>query len=1210
MKTIKPTLGFVVLFFALALPRLAMAQGAIPYLDEPLEGCYDVAVYGVGLYDGGQGEVTIAPPPGDVVLALMEWVGAEDTTPGGLALDGTSELTIQKRIGGATVATVTLTGAPADALLPNGSGGFVGSAGYDPKGFTNAGPRGWFAWNAELGPGAPGLIPAQFAQPITLAIADWDSPARQTNGASITLVYRTAPAGSACAISNKIQVLTGIDTYHQSTNEDISELLVFDIDPAPIARTVRMFFSHAGTDRNQSECRGGAIWMAVGDSSASRPGAGNFVTDYEIVALGDNNGDGTARGYGINGGVEIVNDPFTSADLPCSPRLNPVPDEDYAAGHPYPGGAGTAPYRALSMIPAAGGDVGQPGEWGVVEVRVVLPPNTRWMAYQLESERDQNGESGGWVGNGVFAVIPTSTLGDRAWEDLNGNGLQENGEPGIANVGVQLRNTAGAELGTTTTSSAGLYQFTDLVAGQYELRFTAPAGYRATARQVGGGANSMQDSDIDPATGLTGPIDLAPSEVDLNWDAGYYRPVVIGDYVWIDTNGDGIQGTGEPGLNGVTVRLLGAGPDASFGTADDVTATTVTAANAQGNGYYRFADQAPGRFQVTFELPAGYRFTLPNVGDDTRDSDADPTTGRTQTFQVGSGQQNLSIDAGLIRLSPDIRIVKSPDLQKIARGATAAFQITVENIGENALIDVTVTDPLAPDCDAAIGDLAVGASQTYACQLERVDADFVNVATVTGRDALGNQVQDSDDAVVDVLPTVELAKLADPATRPEPGGVFNFTLVVRNTASEPVTITELTDTNPLPGACRDLIGRSIPVGGARNCQYPVTHEAIDIYVNDATVTVIDDEENRASAAAQATVAVYDVPPTILVEKSANPTEVVATGEDVTFTATVFNTTIEPLTLFYFADDIHGPLHGQGNCRLPQTLAVGGSYTCQFTAFVTPGETGETDTITARANDDEGNVATASDTATVMPIAVVADASVGDFVWNDLNTNGLQDAGELGVEGVAVRLFTPEGEVVDETTTDAQGFYRISNLFPGEYYLGFAPAGGDFVSFSPLNAGNDRAVDSDVFQAAGSSGQVQGRTIVFTLSPGEYDDTWDAGLVAPTAISLVRFEAESWDNAVQISWETSAEVGTLGYHLHRGTGAGRENAARITNTLLPAQGPDGGVYQFTDVSVIPGITYFYWLEEVAENGSTEYGPITITVFSAQRESRVMLPLIQR
>ena len=43
--------------------------------------------------------------------------------------------------------------------------------------------------------------------------------------------------------------------------------------------------------------------------------------------------------------------------------------------------------------------------------------------------------------------------------------------------------------------------------------------------------------------------------MDTTWDAGLYEPVSIGDYVWEDIDGDGIQDVNEPGISGVTVRL-------------------------------------------------------------------------------------------------------------------------------------------------------------------------------------------------------------------------------------------------------------------------------------------------------------------------------------------------------------------------------------------------------------------------------------------------------------------------------------------------------------------------------------------------------------------------------------------------------------------------------------------------------------------------------
>ncbi len=1197
-----------VLIALLLTPRVAAAQGAVPYLPQSLDGCYDVAVYGVGLYDGGQGQVTIQPPPGEIVLALIEWAGVEDTTPGGLTLDGTSTLTINGQ---------PVVGAPAEPLQWNG-GALMGNAGYDPQGFADVGPRGWFAWNADIGPDGLEFIPEHMSQPLTLQIEDWDAAtiggrrARQTNGASITIVYRTdsdADPG-VCGVENKIQILTGIDTYHQSQNQDISELLVFDIDPAPIARTVRMYFSHAGTDRGQQECRGGAIWMAVGDSSSTRPGSGFFVPEHDIVAIGDTNQDGVARGYGVNGGVEIVNDPFTSPSLPCTPTLNPAPDETYEPGHPYPGGASTAPYRSLAMVPPTGGDVGWPGEWGVVEMRVVVPPNTEWMAFQLESERDQHGESGGWVGNGVFAVIPTSTLGDRVWEDLDGDGIQDADEPGIAGATINLRNAAGQLLDSTATNANGLYQFTDLVTTDYILEFVKPEGFAPSPQNAGGPGSEGVDSDADPITGRTGIISPAPSEVDLDWDAGFYRQGALGDTVWIDVNRNGVQDEGEPGLNGVTVRLRGAGADDVFGTSDDITRQMVTATNGQNDGRYLFENVSPGRYRLTFDLPADYRFTQSNVGDDDRDSDADPATGETAAYALISGERNLSVDAGLIQLTSSIRIQKLPDLQKIARGATANFQLIVHNNGDNPLHNVTVSDPLAPDCDANIGDLNTGAQVTYGCSLAGVDADFVNVAAVSGQDEFGVQVSDQDNAVVDVLPTVALTKSAAPITRPEPGGDFIFTLTVHNTASEPVTITALNDTNPLSRACLDLIGETLAVDETHTCSYGVHHTEIAVYKNEAAVTVEDDEGNPAQASAQATVEVFDVPPTIRVVKEADPGFVLQTGGQVTFTVSISNTTVEELTLFFLEDDIHGPLNGQGTCALPQTLTVGGGYACAFTAFVTPGEDGEIDTVTAKARDDEGNEASASDTATVLPLTPRAESSVGDYVWLDANADGIQDEGESGVAGVKVELFKADGQAAGVTETDADGHYLFKDLIAGDYYVVVTPMAnsGEFIGFSPMHQGDDLTKDSDVYRIT-EGDVVKGRTEVFTLATKVQDLTRDAGLIAPTVVDLASFTVEPHGDAVVIEWVTDAEAGTLGYHLFRGTSPLRVEAVRITGDLIPSQGSDGGVYTFTDDSVVNDVTFYYWLREVAGEEYTEYGPVSIMVSNATNAGRLFLPLVK-
>ena len=91
--------------------------------------------------------------------------------------------------------------------------------------------------------------------------------------------------------------------------------------------------------------------------------------------------------------------------------------------------------------------------------------------------------------------------------------------------------------------------------------------------------------------------------------------------------------------------------------------------------------------------------------------------------------------------------------------------------------------------------------------------------------------------------------------------------------------------------------------------------------------------------------------------------------DVTYTIVVTNNSLEPATLNYLDDDIFGPVSGQGTCSVNQSLAAtgqtGASYTCSFTKTLS-GNCGDTDTnvVTAKASDDDGNTDTETDDATV------------------------------------------------------------------------------------------------------------------------------------------------------------------------------------------------------------------------------------------------------
>ena len=115
-------------------------------------------------------------------------------------------------------------------------------------------------------------------------------------------------------------------------------------------------------------------------------------------------------------------------------------------------------------------------------------------------------------------IFGSSEVGDRVWDDQDGDGLQDVGEPGLSGVDVELYSSTGTLLDSTLTDAQGNYSFTQLVAGDYFLRFQRPSGFGATI-QVAGFPDL--DSDVDPQTLETPVFSLASGQVDLSRDAGF-----------------------------------------------------------------------------------------------------------------------------------------------------------------------------------------------------------------------------------------------------------------------------------------------------------------------------------------------------------------------------------------------------------------------------------------------------------------------------------------------------------------------------------------------------------------------------------------------------------------------------------------------------------------------------------------------------------------
>lgn len=70
---------------------------------------------------------------------------------------------------------------------------------------------------------------------------------------------------------------------------------------------------------------------------------------------------------------------------------------------------------------------------------------------------------------------------------------------------------------------------------------------------------------------------------------------------------------------------------------------------------------------------------------------------------------------------------------------------------------------------------------------------------------------------------------------------------------------------------------------------------------------------------------------------------------------------------------------------------------------------------------------------VNKVLLPAPWAVSDFVWNDLDGDGLQSDGEPGVAGVNVVAYDKDGSPFKAAPTDANGKYLIDGLVPGEKY---------------------------------------------------------------------------------------------------------------------------------------------------------------------------------
>ena len=381
--------------------------------------------------------------------------------------------------------------------------------------------------------------------------------------------------------------------------------------------------------------------------------------------------------------------------------------------------------------------------------------------------------------------------------------------------------------------------------------------------------------------------------------------------------------------------------------------------------------------------------------------------------------------------------------------------------------------------------------------------------------------------------------------------------------------------SPPPDTQSDTCATPVINGGTATCTVTINHGLPALFTANAEATIAT-TGGMASVSTNATgnnsgpaTKEYVAGPAIVIEKATNgedadtPTgPLVPVGGDVTWTYVVTNTGNIVLNEVAVVDD-------QGVVvQCPKsTLEPDESMLCTAAIGVAvEGQYANIATVTGKSPDDR--IVDDSDPSHYVGYI---PAAVGDLVFADIDPmgsdeatinkgNGVQDEGERGIDGIIVQLYNSDDELIAQTTTADGGKYSFTDLPPGDYYLVFInPLDGGL--WTVANTGDDDSIDSDVdgFLEVTVETGVEGdaiRTDILTLAPGDFDRTWDAGLVGLTTTGSSALGDRVWldgdENGVQgdIGLEPGFEGVTVTlYRINEGETEG----TLISTTVTDADG---------------------------------------------------------
>jgi fimbrial isopeptide formation D2 family protein/uncharacterized repeat protein (TIGR01451 family) len=782
----------------------------------------------------------------------------------------------------------------------------------------------------------------------------------------------------------------------------------------------------------------------------------------------------------------------------------------------------------------------RPGTYAVIETQPTGYFDGRDTAGTLGGDTSVNDRiasivlpSGAASLNNNFGELRPASLSGRVYRDDNNDGIPDAGEPGIGGVTITLTGTddlSNTVTLTATTTVTGYYRFDNLRPGTYTVSETQPAAYNDGIDRVGTAGGDLINDQVSN-------IMLGAGVDAVNYDFGE-RGTFVSGIVWIDTDRDGTLDGGENGrLGGVTVTL--SGTDLLGNSVLLTTTTTIT-------GFYIFDNLPAGTYVIEQTQPTGYGSSTPNTLSVTV-----PLTGLTdQNFG-----ETVSTLSGYVYVDSNNNGVFDAGESGIG-GVTVTLTGTDVNGVSVTLTTLTLADGSYRFENLLAGTYTISETQPliYSDGLESIGTiDGTPVGMLVSNDVIGNiTLSAGTDGInynfgeladAGLGDRVWLDRNGDGAQDPgEPGiGGVQVYLDLNNDgvldAGEPVTTTNAlgqyffgnlpggtytvrVDTTTLPGGVSqtyDLDGATVtPHAATASLAAGATRTDVDFgYRGTASIgdrVWLDRDGDGVQETGEPGLS------GVIVYLDLNGNGVRDADEPFAVTDATGNYLIDGLPAGTYTVRV-----------VTTTLPTGINQTYDLDGVGTPGVvTGVTLTSgEARTNVDFGYRGT---------------ASIGDRVWNDANANGIQDAGETGVDGVVVALYDSTGALLITTTTDLNGNYLFDNLPAGTYTVGVGATPGR--SISPRGAGSDPALDSDIDRATRRSNPI-------TLAIGEDRRDIDIGLYQLAAVGSLVWLDRDLDGVREAD---ESGIGGIEVRLLRSDG-----------TVVATQTTDAnGYFMFTDV----------------------------------------------